>query len=267
MKFLNREAAPISQEMWGMIDENLMALLAKRLLLRSVVDFEEGYDFTTDAVATGNLRTVSESGGVRIGVREPILMAEVRHDFSIPKTTLEAMKRDIEDFDDTPMREAANAFGSAENGMILEGLEALGTPGILGALTQKTLQATGAKELMVSAAKSLGMFNGEFVDGPFKILVSSATFAQLAVEAEAGETMKQKLENIFGAGALVITDAVGDDKALVISQRGGDFVFYSGLDVHVGFESESADALNFFLIESGAFRVINPEAAVRIDLG
>jgi uncharacterized linocin/CFP29 family protein len=265
MKFLNREEAPLSQEMWGLIDEHVMGLLAKRLKLRSVVDFDEGYDFTTDAVATGKVRGVQE-GGVKIGVREPVLMMEIRHDFSIPKSTLDAMKRDIADYDDTPLREAANAFGTAENGMILDGIAAIGAPGLLGTLTQKTLQASGAKELMVSAARSLGMFNTAFVDGPFKLLVSSATFAALVTEAEAGETMKQKIDNIFGADAVVITDAVGEDKALVISQRGGDYVFYSGFDVHVGFDSESDDALNLFLIESGAFRVINPEAAVRIDL-
>ena len=193
-------------------------------------------------------------------------MTEVRYDFSISKSILDAMKRDLADVDDTPMREAANAFGAAENGMILDGLGKVGGPGLLASLTQKTLKASGAKELMVAAARSMGMFNNEFVDGPFKLLVSSATFAGLVTEAEGGETMKQKIENIFGAGAIVITDAVGDDKALVISQRGGDFIFYSGLDVQVGYDSESGDALNFFLIESGAFRVINPEAAVRIDL-
>lgn len=266
MKFLNREEAPLSQEMWALIDQTLMGLLAKRLKIRSVVDFDEGYDFTTDAVATGKVRALPSTMSVKIGLREPLPMMELRYDFSVPKSTLDAMKRDIEDFDDTPLRRAANAFGAAENGMILEGIDAAASPGLLGTLTQPALKASGARELMAAAARSLGMFNNEFVDGPFRLLVSSATFAQLVVEAEGGETMKQKIENIFGAGAVVITDAIGDDKALVISQRGGDFIFYSGLDVHVGYDSESEEALNFFLLESGAFRVINPEAAVRIDL-
>jgi len=266
MKFLNREEAPLSAEMWTLIDTTMTALLAKRLKLRSVVDFNETYDFTTDAVPTGSVRRVSEGDGLTLGVREPVPMTEIRYDFAVPKTILEAMKRDIEGFDDAPMRAAANAFGAAENGMILDGLEAVGTAGLLPSLTQETLQASGARALMVAAARSLGMFNAEFVDGPFKLLVSGATFAQLVMEAEGGETMKQKIENIFGAGAVVVTEAVGDGQALVISQRGGDFIFYSGLDVQVGFDSESADALHFFLLETGAFRVINPEAAVRIAL-
>lgn len=266
MNILNREEAPLSTAMWGMIDTTMMDLLAKRLTMRSVVDFDATPDFTTDAIATGSVRNVATEDGVRLSVREPIAMTEVRHDFSIPKTTLEAMKRDIEGFDDAPMREAANAFGAAENGMILDGLEVVGMPGMLGALSQEILSASGPKELMVAAAKSMGMFNAEFVDGPFKLLVSSATFAGLVMEAEGGETMKQKIENIFGAGAIVITEAVGDDKALIVSQRGGDFVYYSGLDVQVGYDSESDDALNFFLLETAAFRIIGPEAAVCIAL-
>lgn len=266
MKFLNREEAPLSQQMWDLIDTTMMEMLAKRMKVRSVVDFDDGYDFTTDAIATGGLRGVSDKDGLSIGVREPILMTEIRYDFSIPKTTLDAMKRDMEGFDDAPMRAAANAFGAAENGMILDGLASTGTPGLLASLSQDTLKAKGAKELMAATARSLGMFNNEFVDGPFKLVVSGATFAQLVVESDGGETMKEKIENLLGAGAVVIVDAMGDDKALVISQRGGDFVYYSGLDVQVGFDSESDDALNFFLLESAAFRVINPEAAVLINL-
>lgn len=266
MKILNREEAPLSAQMWNRIDTDMMTLLAKRLNMRSVVDFDESYDFATDAIATGSVRELTDEGGLHIGVREPIVMTEIRYDFSIPKTTLQAIKRDIEEIDDTPLREAANAFGAAENGMILNGLDAADIPGLLPSLSQESLKAKGAKELMVAAARTLGMFNAEFVDGPFKLLVSGGTFAQLVTETEGGETMKQKIENIFGAGAIVVSEAVGDDKAMVISQRGGDFVFYCGMDVQVGFDSETDDALNFFLLESGAFRVIAPEAAVRIDL-
>lgn len=266
MKFLNREEAPLSQAMWDLIDTSMMEMLAKRLILRSVVDFADGYDFTTDAVATGSVRKVLEEEGVCVGVREPLVMSEIRYDFSLPKTILEAMKRDIEDYDDAPLRQAANAFGTVENALILDGLEAAGYPGMLASLTQPTLEAKGAKGLMEAAARSLGMFNAEFVDGPFKLVVSGATFAKLVTETEGGETMKQKIDNIFGAGAVVISEAIGDDKALVVSQRGGDFVFYSGLDVQVGFDSEDETSLKFFLLETAAFRVIAPEAAVRITL-
>lgn len=263
MKFLNREAAPISAELWTMIDTVMMDLLAKRLKIRSVVDFDDSYGFETDAVSTGRLKTLSDAGGVTLSVREPILMTEIRHDFSVPKRALEEMKRDMAEVDDSALRRAANTFADAENGLILEGVRA---DGLLPLLSQPPLEAKGAAGLMVAVARCQGMFSDEFVVGSFKLLVSNATFSMLVTESEGGETMKKKIENILGVDSILVSDAVGDDKALVIAQRGGDFIFYSGLDVQVGFDSQSEEELNLFLIESCAFRVVAPEAAIRINL-
>lgn len=266
MKFLNRSEAPLSQELWDMIDTITMDHLANRLKIRSVLDFNEAYGFDTDAIATGKLQKVSSKDGVDIAVREPIAMKEIRHHFSVSKETLEDMKRDIDDADDAAFRKAANVFAAAENTLILEGLKEAKEKGLLDSLSQKALSAKGAKALMVAVAKSQQMFNDEFVDGPFKLVVSYETMSELVIESEGGETMKQKIEKILGADSIVVTDAIGDDKALIISQRGGDFVFYSGLDVAIGYETETADSLNFFLLETCAFRVIAPEAALQINL-
>ena len=266
MKFLNREEAPISQEIWNALDTTMIELLAKRLKIRSVVDFKAGLGFETDAVPTGKLKSLSKKEGVSVSVREPVLMTEIRHDFSFSKANLEDLKRDIEDLDDSELRAAANAFAGVENSLILNGLKEAKTKGLWDSLSHKPLKAKGARELMAAVARSLGAFNEEFVDGPFKLVVSDATFSLLVTESEGGETMKKKIENILGAGSIVISNAVGDDKALVISQRGGDFLFYSGLDVALGYDSEEKEKLNFFLIESCAFRIIAPEAAIQISL-
>ena len=266
MKFLNREEAPISQEVWTTLDTALMELLAKRLKIRSVVDFKAGLGFETDAIPTGKLKVLSSKEGVSVSVREPVLMTEIRHDFSFSKKNLEEMKRDIEDMDDSELRTAANAFAKVENSLILDGIKEAKMKGLWESLSHKPLKAKGAGELMSAVARSQGLFNEEFVDGPFKLVVSDATFSLLVTESDGGVTMKTKIENILGAGSIVVSNAVGDDKALVISQRGGDFLFYSGLDVALGFDSEEKDKLNFFLIESCAFRIIAPEAAIRITL-
>ncbi len=267
MKFLNREEAPISQEVWATLDTTMMELLAKRLKIRSVVDFKAGLGFETDAIPTGKLKTLSNKEGVSVAVREPVLMAEIRHDFSFSKKNLEELKRDIDDLDDSELRAAANAFAKVENSLILDGVKEMKTKGLLESLSHKPLKAKGAKELMTAVARSQGMFNDEFVDGPFKLVVSDATFSMLVTESDGGVTMKKKIENILGVDSIIISNAVGDDKALVISQRSNDFIFYSGLDVALGFESEEKDKLNFFLIESCAFRIVSPEAAIQITLG
>ena len=47
----------------------------------------------------------------------------------------------------------------------------------------------------------------------------------------------------------------------VISLRGGDFLFESGQDLAVGYDSHDADEVRLYIQESFSFRVATPEAA------
>ena len=56
----------------------------------------------------------------------------------------------------------------------------------------------------------------------------------------------------------------GVDGAVVVSQRGGDFLFEVGEDLSIGYESHDADAVELYLVESFTFRVVTPDAAVAL---
>jgi uncharacterized linocin/CFP29 family protein len=56
--------------------------------------------------------------------------------------------------------------------------------------------------------------------------------------------------------------APGVSGAVVVSLRGGDFLFDSGEDISIGYEAHDADAVHLYLEESFTFRVVTPEAAV-----
>jgi uncharacterized linocin/CFP29 family protein len=45
---------------------------------------------------------------------------------------------------------------------------------------------------------------------------------------------------------------------------GGDFLFESGEDLSIGYETHDADAVHLYLEESFSFRVATPEAAVEL---
>ena len=51
---------------------------------------------------------------------------------------------------------------------------------------------------------------------------------------------------------------------VVLSLRGGDFLFESGQDLSIGYESHDGDAVHLYLEESFSFRVATPEAAVAL---
>ena len=52
--------------------------------------------------------------------------------------------------------------------------------------------------------------------------------------------------------------------AVVLSLRGGDFLFESGQDLSIGYDSHDAEAVELYLEESFSFRVATPEAAVAL---
>ena len=58
--------------------------------------------------------------------------------------------------------------------------------------------------------------------------------------------------------------APGLDGAVVVSLRGGDFLFESGQDLSVGYDHHDADAVRLYLEESFSFRVNAPEAAIAL---
>jgi uncharacterized linocin/CFP29 family protein len=52
--------------------------------------------------------------------------------------------------------------------------------------------------------------------------------------------------------------------AVVLSQRGGDFLFESGEDLSIGYDRHDADTVQLYLLESFTFRVATDDAAVAL---
>lgn len=62
-----------------------------------------------------------------------------------------------------------------------------------------------------------------------------------------------------------IVRAPGVDGAVVLSERGGDFLLDVGQDLSVGFSHHDAELVHLYLEESFAFRVAEPDAAVALS--
>ena len=58
--------------------------------------------------------------------------------------------------------------------------------------------------------------------------------------------------------------APGVEGAVVVSLRGGDFLFECGEDIAIGYERHDAEAVHLYLVETFSFRVATPEAAVAL---
>ena len=83
----------------------------------------------------------------------------------------------------------------------------------------------------------------------------------LETSEHGGYPLFQHLGQILD-GPIVWAPAV--QGGVVLSLRGGDFLFESGQDLSIGYESDDGDAVHLYLEESFSFRVATPEAAVAL---
>jgi len=83
----------------------------------------------------------------------------------------------------------------------------------------------------------------------------------LETSEHGGYPLLEHLREIV-AGPLVWSPGV--DGAVVVSLRGGDFLFDSGEDISIGYDHHDADAVHLYFEESFSFRVVTPEAAVAL---
>src|SRR6185436_182047 len=165
------------------------------------------------------------------------------------------------DFDDLDV--AARQLASAENAAVFAGWKEAGIKGIAGECPHPPIPRGDDFDRYpsrVAAAVELLLRSG--VGGPYGLALSGDDYTHVVETAEHGgyplfEHLRQILE-----GPMVWTPGI--EGAIVVSLRGGDFLFECGQDIAVGYDSHDAEQVALYLEESFSFRVATPEAAVVI---
>jgi len=112
----------------------------------------------------------------------------------------------------------------------------------------------------VASAVDLLKRNG--LEGPYGLALSREEWTRVVETGElGGYPLFDHLKSILD-GPIVWTP--GLQGAVVLTLRGGDFLFHCGQDVSVGYTSHDGDAVALYLEASFTFRNVTPEAAVAI---
>jgi len=100
------------------------------------------------------------------------------------------------------------------------------------------------------------------IDGPYGLALGPDAYTEVLETTEhGGYPLLDHLRKIVG-GPLVW--APGVQGAVVVSQRGGDFLLEVGEDLSIGYHEHRVDAVDLYLLESFTFRIATPEAAVAL---
>jgi uncharacterized linocin/CFP29 family protein len=263
MSHLLREHAPITEQGWQLLDDEARERLRPALAARTLVDFSGPHGWDLSASNLGRSEELSDVPwkGVEGRRRRVQSLVELRARFSISRSELEDAERGAEDVDIAELDAAALQIASAENAVVFHGWEAAGIAGMLVASTNDTIAlGDDCDRYPTHIAKAVDTLRALGVDGPYGLALGPVAHTRVLETAEhGGYPLLEHLREILG-GPIVWAPAV--DGAAVLSLRGGDFLFDSGQDLSLGYESHDADSVELYIEESLSFRVATPEAVV-----
>lgn len=268
MDDLRRSLAPIASAAWEAIDEEARNTLTVTLAARKLVDFCGPLGWQCSAVELGRTESLRDGpgGGVTAARRRVQPLLEFRVPFTLSREELDAVARGAKDPDLEPVTAAARAIAMAEDRAVFQGYAAGGITGIGEAAADVALNITEDYEAYPSqVARAITRLKSAGVDGPYAIALGPKCYTGLMqTTARGGYPAIQHVQRLLD-GPIVWAPAV--DGAVVLSLRGGDFELTVGRDLSIGYAAHTADMVEFYIVESLAFRVLAAEAAIPLVYG
>ena len=264
MSHLLREHAPITAAGWSRIDEEARERLAPALAARKLIDFAGPHGWQHSATNLGHTDPVAETGEGLTAVKRRVLpLVELRAAFAVSRAELADADRGAEDIDFGALDAAARRLAVAENAAVFHGWKAAGIVGIAEASAHDPVTlGDDCERYPRHVAKAIEALLSAGIEGPYGLALGPDAYTRVLETSEhGGYPLLEHLREIV-AGPLVW--APGVDGAVVVSLRGGDFLFDSGEDISIGYDHHDADAVHLYFEESFSFRVVTPEAAVAL---
>jgi uncharacterized linocin/CFP29 family protein len=266
LSHLLREHAPVTQAGWELLDSEARERLTPALAARKLVDFAGPHGWAHSATNLGRTEKIAEVPEEEVAARRRLVLGlvELRVRFSIARSELEDTDRGAEDIDLDALDQAARRIARAENAAVFHGWSAAGIAGIIEASTHDRIAlGEDCERYPRHVAKAVDALRAVGIEAPYGLALGPETHTRVLETSEhGGYPLLEHLREIVG-GPIVWAPAVTG--GAVLSVRGGDFLFDSGEDLSIGYESHDADAVHLYLEESFSFRVATPDAAVALE--
>jgi uncharacterized linocin/CFP29 family protein len=261
---LLRSHAPITEIAWGVLDTEGRERLLPALAARKLVDFAGPLGWAHSATNLGRVSDIKAPGSdLEARQRRVLPLAELRAPFSISRDELLDADRGAKDADLSALDEAARRIAVAENIAVFHGWDEAGITGITGATKHRPIALdTDYAAYPGHVAKAVETLLDAGISGPYGLALGPQEYTGVVETTEHGGLIVfDHLRQILG-GPIVWAPGVAG--AVVLSLRGGDFLFESGEDLCLGYSHHDVDSVHLYLEESFSFHVATPEAAVAL---
>jgi len=264
MNNLHRELAPISDGAWAQIEEETSRTFKRYVAGRRVVDTEGPSGVASSAMGTGHLRNIKTSeAGVIARLRDVKPFVELRVPFKLDRQQIDDVERGAEDSDWQPAKDAAQRLAFAEDRAIFDGYADAAIQGVRQGTSNPVMALPGdVRDYPDVVAQALSQLRLVGVNGPYSVLLSADAYTGLSETRDQGYPVLEHVRRIVD-GEIIWAPAI--QGAFVLTTRGGDFGFYLGQDVSIGYLSHTDAAVELYLQESFTFLLLTTEAAVALS--
>ena len=256
MNHLLRSLAPITDSGWELLDSEAKERLTAALAARKLVDFAGPRGWEHSATNLGRATAVAKAPGEGVTAlqRRVLPLVELRADFTVSLAELRDHDRGALDVDlDASRRCRTPDRGRREHGgvpRLAEGRRSPESPKPHRTRRCRSARTRTTYPRPVARAVELLLQNG--ISGPYGLALGRDEYTRVIETAEhGGYPLLDHLRKIL-EGPIVW--APGVKGAVVLSLRGGDFLFESGQDLSIGYERHDAENVHLYLEESFSFR-------------
>jgi len=111
-------------------------------------------------------------------------------------------------------------------------------------------------------ARAVDTLRRNGIEGPYALAIGPTGYTRIVETTEhGGYLLIDHLTRVLGGRVLW---APGVEGAVVVSERGGDFLLDVGQDLAIGYRSHDTDQVHLYFEQSFTFRVAEPDAAVAL---
>ncbi len=263
MSHLLRAQAPITASGWELLDREARTRVAPALAARRLVDFSGPHGWEHAATGLGRTTVLSSPGGdgLLAAQRQVLPLVELRATFTVSREELLDHERGAVDLDLGHLDEAARRMALAENAVVFHGWAAAGITGIAESSVHPPIAlGNDYRSYPGRVGRAVEVLRRAGIAGPYGLALGPEGYTGVVESTEhGGYLVFDHLRRIL-EGPIVW--APGVRGAVVLSLRGGDFLFESGEDLSLGYDRHDQAAVYLYLEESFSFRVASPDAAV-----
>jgi uncharacterized linocin/CFP29 family protein len=268
---LLRDLAPIPTRAWKVIDDEARERLTPLLAARRLAEWVGGGGWARDATSLGRTTELTDlppgvtADEVRARRRQVLPLAEFRVPFTVLRSEIDDIQRGARDPELDDLARAARLAAEFENRVVFHGWPAADIVGIAAACPYPTIAlGLDCAQYPGIVARAVDTLRRNGIEGPYALAIGPAGYTRIVETTEhGGYLLIDHLTRVLGGRLLW---APGVDGAVVVSERGGDFLLDVGQDLAVGYLTHDIEQVDLYLEESLTFRVVSPEAAVAIDV-